>query len=215
MKRNFFLVIFSIWGLLGYSQTKLVEVSHYLFPKFEKGVVLFKTGIKNEVVLNYNSLTEEMIFESKGTKLAFDNLNLVDTVYISGCKFFPLNNKFVELIYSSQFDLYAESKCSVKEPGKPAPFGGNSQTSSATNYSSFFSNGQAYELNLPDGYETKPFVIYWLKHNGELNKFQNIKQLLKLLNIKDDAAKEYIKKNNVKYENRQSVVSLIRYLLRN
>jgi hypothetical protein len=44
-------------------------------------------------LLNYNSLTEEMIFENNGKKLAIGKgeLELVDTVFIKDRKFVILN----------------------------------------------------------------------------------------------------------------------------
>jgi hypothetical protein len=212
MKRIFYLLIFCLLVNVSHSQVKILEVTHYLFPEFTKGVVLMKSGIKNEALLNYNSLTEEMIFDNKGIKLAVSQLEQVDTVYINGRKFFPLNNKFVELLYHSKYDLYTEHKCNLLDPGKPAAYGGTSQTSATTTYSSYFSGGQVYELKLPEGYETKPFTEYWLKKDGKLNKFISIRQLMKLFGEKGNMFKIYVKKNDVKYENQEGIVELIRFL---
>jgi hypothetical protein len=199
---------------MSYSQSKVIELSHYLFPEFTQGVILMKSGIKNKALLNYNSLTEEMIFENNGKKLAIGKgeLELVDTVFIKDRKFFTLNSKFIELIYHSKCDLYAEHKCSVKEPGKPAAYGGTTETSATTSYSSFSSGGKIYELKLPDGYETKTYTYYWLKKNGELNKFINMRQLMKLYYDKEDLFKAYVKKNAVDFNKQESIVQLIKYL---
>jgi hypothetical protein len=199
---------------MSYSQSKVIELSHYLFPEFTQGVILMKSGIRNKALLNYNSLTEEMIFENNGKKLAIGKgeLELVDTVFIKDRKFFTLNSKFIELIYHSKCDLYAEHKCSVKEPGKPAAYGGTTETSATTSYSSFSSGGKIYELKLPDGYETKTYTYYWLKKNGELNKFINMRQLMKLYYDKDDLFKAYVKKNAVDFNKQESIVQLIKYL---
>ncbi len=199
---------------MSYSQSKVIELSHYLFPEFTQGVILLKTGIKNKAMLNYNSLTEEMIFENNGKKLAIGKgeLELVDTVFIKDRKFITLNSKFIELIYHSKWDLYAEHKCSVKEPGKPAAYGGTTETSATTSYSSFYSGGKVYELKLPDGYETKTYTYYWLKRNGELNKFINIRQLMKLYYDKEDLFKAYVKKNAVDFNKQESIVQFIKYL---
>lgn len=212
MKRYFFLLIFIAVATIVSAQIKVLEVTHYLFPEFTKGVVLMKTGIKNEAMLNYNSLTEEMIFDNKGTKLAVSQLEQVDTVYISGRKFFILNNKFVELIYKSKYALYEEHKCSIKDPGKPAAYGGTSQTSATTSYSSYFSGGQVYELKLPEGYETKPFSDYWLKKDGKAEKFLSTRQLSKLFDEKESKFKEFVKKHDVKYDNQASIIELLKYL---
>lgn len=197
-----------------YHQSVGVGLSHYLFPKFTKGVILMKSGIKNQLLLNYNSLTEEMIFENNGKKLAIaeGELKLIDTVFIESRKFIPMNNKFFELAYHSKCDLYVEHKCSMIAPGKPSAYGGTSQTSSVTSISSIKSAGRLYEIELPEGYEIKPYTCYWLKKNGELNKFINLKQLMKLYEDKKDLFKAYVRKYDVRYNNQAGMIQLIKYL---
>jgi hypothetical protein len=212
MRRSIILLIITFVLNVAYAQIKVVEVTHYLFPQFTKGVVLMKNGVKNETMLNYNSLTEEMIFENNGTKLALGQPELVDTVYIKGRKFFLLNGKFVELINNSKYKLYAEHKCTVKDPGRPAAYGGTSQTSATTSYSSYFAGGQVYDLKLPEGHETKPFVDYWLVKDGEISKFLSIRQLSKLFGEKDNLFKEFVKKRDVKYTDQSGIIELIKYM---
>lgn len=207
-----FVLIFSLLSAVCSSQVKVVELTHYLFPEFTNGVVLMKSGEKNEASLNYNSLTEEMIFDNRGVKLAIGQLELVDTIYIGGRKFFLLDNKFVELIYKSKSEVYAEYKCSVKDPGKPAAYGGTSQTSATTTYSSYFTGGQVYDLKLPEGYETKPFTHFWLKKDGKLNKFLTVRQLSKFYGEKENLIKAYQKTHEVKYDDQESILELIKFL---
>lgn len=215
MKRVFYLLIFSLLVSVGHSQEQKRNITHYLFPEFTKGVVLMKTGIKNETLLNFNSLTEEMIFENRGTKLAIDNLDQIDTIYIDRRKFFPFNGKFMELIYHSTYDLYAENKCNIKDPGKPSGYGGSSQTGAISSKSTFLSSlpgSQVYELKLPEWYETNPYIFYWVKKNGELSKFINLRQLSKVFPDKSSQFKKYVKENHVSYDNQESLIGLIRFL---
>lgn len=214
MKRVFFFLVFNLSLSAAYSQSEVIEDYHYLFPEFTQGVVLMKSGTKNIALLNYNLVTEEMVFEDKGKKFSLgkEEQELVDTVFIKDRKFLKLNNTFIEFIYHSKIDLYAEHKCSVKQPGKPAGYGGTSETSAITSYSSYLSEGVVYELKLPNGYETKPYNYYWLKKNGGLNKFMNMRQLMKLYGDKEDLFKAYIKKNEVIFNNQESIVQLIKYL---
>ena len=214
MKRVFFFLVFNLSLSAAYSQSEVIEDYHYLFPEFTQGVVLMKSGTKNIAMLNYNLVTEEMVFDDKGKKFSFgkEEQELVDTVFIKGRKFFKLNNIFIEFIYHSKIDLYAEHKCSVKQPGKPAGYGGTSETSAITSYSSYLSGGVVYELKLPNGYETKPYNFYWLKKNGGLNRFMNMRQLMKLYDDKEDLFKAYTKKNEVIFNNQESIVQLIKYL---
>ncbi|TAJ11382.1 hypothetical protein DMA11_17225 [Marinilabiliaceae bacterium JC017] len=214
MKCLYLLLVFSLSFTSSYSQEKVNELTHYLFPEFTQGVILMKNGIKNNALLNYNSLTEEMIVEKKGKKLALikEKLDLIDTVFIKDRKFFTLNSKFIELIFDSKGNLYAEHKCRVNCPSKTAGYGGKSQTSGTSSYQSLSTDHMVYELKLPDGYEIKPYIVYWLERNGELNKFYNMRQLKKIYNDKKDLYVDYIKKYNANFDNQDSIVQLIKYL---
>ena len=236
MKHIYCILISGLMFISSSAQPKYQEITHYLFPEFTQGVVLMKDGGKNETLLNYNSLTEEMIFENKGYKLAIAQKEFarIDTVYIKDRKFIVLNDQFVELLYHSNFiidrktielndqfvefsyhsnwDLYVEYKCKVKEPGKPSGYGGTSKTTAVRSYSSFYSEGMFYPLKLPDGYETAPYTYYWIKKDEELDKFKTMKELKKLYKEKEDLFKPYVKKHGVKYGNQESIILLIEYL---
>ena len=212
MKSIFALLLVSF--LLGNvsAQKEKVEIYHYVFPEFIKGTVLMKSGAKNEAMLNYNALTDEMIFDQNGKKLAMSNLSDIDTVYIEGRRFFLLENKFVELLYQNKYELYVRYKANILDPGKPAAYGGTSQTSATTSYSSILSGGQAYELELPQGTETKASLDYWLKKDGKVTIFLNLRQLAKHFDRKSDEFKKYTKENKVKYEDKESLIGLVKYL---
>lgn len=197
-----------------FAQANQEEITHYLFPEFTQGLILMKTGMKYEVLLNYNSLTEEMIFEDKGKKLAIGKnvLDNVDSVYINDRKFIALSNKFIELLYHSKWDLYGEHTCRVKEKGTPIGYGARSKTTAISSYSSFYSNGDLYNLKLPDSFEIEPCTYYWLKKNGKFNRFQSMRELKKLYKDKEDLFKAYVKKYDIEYNNQEEIIQLIEYL---
>lgn len=236
MKRFYCIVISGLIFVSSHAQLKHREITHYLFPEFTRGIVLMRDGSKNESLLNYNSLTEEMIFEQNGKKFAIAQKELarIDTVYIKDRKFIVLDDRFIEFLYHStlitgskvieqneqyveylshsECDLYAEHKCEVKLAGKPAGYGGSSQTTAVSAYSSFYSEGAVYELKLPVGYETRPYTYYWLKRDEKLNEFKNMRELKTIYKMKGGLFKTYVKNNDVKYDNQESIIQLIEYL---
>lgn len=214
MKRIISVLICCALPVILSAQVKVVELSHYLFPEFTKGAVLLKTGVSYDAVLNYNSVTEEMVFEERRKVLALGNdvVEQVDTVFISGRKFITMEGRFVELVYTSVYDLYAEHKCRVNEPGKPAGYGGTSRTSASTSYSSYQAGGVFYELSLPDGYEVKPYTHYWLIREGVASRFVNMRQLERLFTNKRSAFRDYVKSNNVQLDDQDSMIQLIMHL---
>jgi len=214
MKLVLYLLITGLSIVMTFSQNNPSELSHYVFPEFTEGVILMKTGVENKALLNYNSLTEEMIFENRGQKLALGKTELdqVDTVFIRDRKFLILNKKFVELVYRSKSELYAEHRCTINSPGKSAGYGGTSQTSAISSYSMLPLGGRVYELKLPEGYITKPYLIYSLKKEGKLNKFVSIKQLMKLYDDKKNLVKAYVRAHDVKYDDQESIIQFLKYL---
>ncbi|MGE4514751.1 MAG: hypothetical protein AB7E26_13205, partial [Chryseobacterium sp.] len=96
MKRLIILLhLINITTLTILSQT---ESTHYLQPDFADGTVIMKNGTKNQALLNYNMVTEEMVFYQGEQILALADPTLInlDTVVIGDRKFI-LNdkNKFV------------------------------------------------------------------------------------------------------------------------
>ena len=101
----------------------------------------------------------------------------------------------------------------MEEQGKPAGYGGTSQTGAATSVSSLYTQGRVvYDLKLPDDYKTKPYSIYWLKKNGELYMFMNMRELKKLYEDKKELFKKYLKINRVKYQDQEGIIQLIGYM---
>lgn len=211
MKKILLLSVF-LFILNAFAQNKKMEMTHYIFPEFVKSKVVMHAGGANNHMLNYNALTEEMIYDNNGIKLAMDKLTDIDTIYIQSRIFIPYQKKFIELIHSNKYELFAAHKCSLIEPGKPAGYGGISQTSSSTSFSSFSSGGQLYELSLPNGYSTKPYTEYLLKKSGKITRFLTIKQLSRLFEEQSAIFKEFTKSHKVRYEDQESIVDLIIYL---
>jgi len=210
----FFLLTISI----SLKAQETVNLSHYLFPDFQPGIVLMKNGVRNNVKLNYNAASEEMVFDENGKILAIDEAVLpqVDTVFIADEKFIWMNNKFVKIIINEpEIDLFVEHKCRLIPPGKPAAYGGTSQTSSITSYSSIMSDGRVYNLKLPDDYKIIPYNVFWLNRNGKLQSFSNLGQLKKIYRDKKKLIGDYLKENEVKLSNAKSVSDAINYLENN
>ncbi len=82
-----------------FAQSEIIgkRLYHYLFPDFAEGKVKQKSGEINKAQLNYNLLTEEMVFEQSGQQMALDKIENIDTVYILDRKFIPAGQVFYEM----------------------------------------------------------------------------------------------------------------------
>ncbi|MES2731248.1 MAG: hypothetical protein V4714_05850 [Bacteroidota bacterium] len=188
--------------------------SHYIFLAFKKGTVLLKSGAKQEVLLNYNSLTEEMIFEDNGTRLALAEPQSVDTVFIQNRKFIPGNKMFYEVITNTPVFLLARHICDVGTVanGANVGYGGTSQTAAANARSAVISMGQRYDLQLPDDYVITPTMEFVLRRYKTDFLIKNAKQVAKVFPEKSNDIKKFVKENNTNFAIQEDVLKLIQIL---
>lgn len=191
-----------------------IEPSHYVFPKFELGVVRMKNGEAVRALLNYNAYSQEIVFDEAGVKKAVveDQMKDIDTVYIKDRAFFKFNDTFVELLQRTPYHIYASYKCKVKPPERASAFGTTSQTSSNMTYSPTMSIGMIYDIKLPQGTKVTPETSYLLRKSGGLDRVKNLNQLTKLYPKKKKIAKDFVKKNDVDFHDPKAVVQLINFL---
>lgn len=187
---------------------------HLLFPEFVQGTVLMKDGTRNRALLNYNKASGEMLFVQNKHILAFseETISQTDTIYIKDKKLICLKDKIVEILHHSAYTLCIEHTCDVEPLGKPAGYGGTSQTTAVENYSAFASGGKLYKLELPNNFKIIPHTVYWMRKGNKLKKFKSIKHVQKFYKKKKEVYKEYIKQHNVDFEDQQAVMRLIDFL---
>jgi hypothetical protein len=217
MKRILFGIAVLFWFTNAWPQLRAIELSHYVFEDFKNGMVLMKDGTSRGAVLNYNSLSEEMVFSEKGKKwaIADEEILRIDSIFIENRVFFLLNNKFVELLFNSDTEFYAEYRCNVQSPGRPTAYGGTSRSTTSTSYGQLTYQTHIYELKLPDEFEVDPYIIYWLKKDGELHRILNLRQLNKIYSDKRNLIRDYQKENHVIFKQPETVVRFIEFLEEN
>lgn len=187
------------------------ELSHYVFPEFVQGAVLKKSGERYTTRLNYNSLTQEMIFEEGGKKLALAQPEAIDTVFAGDKKFVPAGTGFYEVATVTPVQIYIRHKCQVTPPGTEAGFGGTSQTSASHAVNTLMRSGRAFALKLPDGYQVTPQTEYWLKSGKQMQRISNLKQLQKAFPGKSDAIAAYARQHKISFLHPDDVIKLVEY----
>ena len=214
MKKLYFTLLLSFIFLKIFAQSSLHVANHYVFNEFNEGTIIMKSGEVYKLPLNYNSLTEEMVFDENGQKMAIgkDKVNEIDTIIIKDKKFIVCKSKFYELISKPQFDLLVLYKCYVKNKGESVGYGISSETASITKYSSINSNSAYYNLNLPGGYDLYPFVSYVIKKGGDFQSFKSMKQLKKIYSNKKELLKTYTNQHEVVFNNVESILQLVQYI---
>ncbi len=186
------------------------QLTQYLFPEFTEGSVLQKSGTVTKTQLNYNTLTQEMIFKQNDTFLALDKISDIDTVFLNHKKFIPGDNMFYEVATQMPVALLIQHISEIIPPGNETGYG-KSQTSAVTNITDLKSGGRAYALSLPDEYSFKNKTAYFVKKDGNYIPVSNIKDVKKVFAGKDALIDDYTKKNKVSFKKDNDVIMLIEF----
>jgi len=183
----------------------------YLFPGFTKGLVRMKTGESYNAVLNYNTVTENIVWEKDSKLLDLTNMESVDTIFLQNRKFVPFNEVFYEVLVNAPISLFIQHKSDLVQAGSPAGYGTTSQTSSIKNLSSVSLKSGTYNLEIPSDYDIKPSPVFWIRKNNTMLSFLNKRQFLKIFPGKNDEIEKFIKQNHLNIENRDDLINLVNY----
>lgn len=183
---------------------------HYVLPEFITGSVLMKNGKSQDEVMNYNMITEEMIYEKDNSKWAINNTENIDTVYLGSMKFVPHGKIFYEVLIKDKISLYKKHKCNLLQSGAPAGYGGTSETGAATSISMLAGSGALYKLQLPKDYHVKDASQLRISNENGETIITNQKQFLKIFPEKSKALEQYIRQNKLNVKRQHDLIILVK-----
>lgn len=206
-------VVLLFLGVRGIAQDTL---THYLFDKFEKGKVFFRDGSSQEVDLNYNTLTAEMVFDQGGGKyLAMAEPEKVDSVVILSRVFIPGDKKFYELLCRCTSPLLEEHRATIKEEGTNVGYGMTSNTTAVHSLKSLIQSGGAYNLKLPDGVQIIPKHELWVFSGGQYRSANSARQVSSVFPAKKEFINRWVKEHNTNFSNNEDVLALVQAIDKN
>jgi len=207
------IILFFALSVKGYSQsTSGGETPQFLFSDFSDGIIRMTNGTAQKAMLNYNLISEKIVYQKDGKIFDLIGLELVDTVLIYESAFVPVEGVFYEILYVAPVSLFLQWKGSLIPPGKPAGYGGTSQVSNTKMLSSVELTSGYYNIKLPSNYTVNVEKKYWLISEGNASFFTNERQFLKLYPVHEEELKNFIKKNKIKFEKEAGVVKLVEFL---
>jgi len=191
------------------------KADFYEYPKFEKGFVYFRNGVKSTSPLNYNFIHEEIYFlDNKGDTLAMSNPEEVKMLTIGNDIFYYADKRFVKsdtvigevkLAIATFFTLVSNKKIGAFGTTRDAAYSDSRGT---------FVMITERDLNIVPQVITTIARQQALYIGNKFNKFHPVskKNVFEFYAEKQRQLKEYLKENKVDFTSRQEVINLILYM---
>ena len=188
-----------------------VNLPNFLFPRFTKGTLKFKSGSTKTATLNYTVVDQEMVFMQPDAYMVLDNPELIDTVYIDNRKFIPFKKVFYELVLDGPVSLFIQHKTNLEIPGTATGYGATSKTLPPSEFRQVYGPRGSVDLRLPDEYKLTDDSYYWIGRNMTMEKFSNKRQFLKLFKNKEKEINQFADSNNIDFTKTGDVIRLVNY----
>jgi hypothetical protein len=194
------------------SQTDTINnPAQFLFPHFSLGIVKMKNSEKVTLLLNYNIVTEKMIFFQNDLQFDLINYENVDTIYIQKRKFIPSGKVFYEVMVKAPVSFFVQHRGSLQSPPKPAAYGGTSEVSSSDYITNINFGGDVFRMKNIAEFVVKVDPLYWIRNKDKMLSFMNEKQLLKILSDKKNDVRQFIRQNNLDVEKPSDIIRIVNH----
>lgn len=187
------------------------DMPQYLFPEFSECSVLLKDNQVMNQVMNYNTITEKMVFLKDGDYYDMMNPSLIDTVYLNSSRFIPVNKMFYEVVMSGTAGLFIQHKSGLVTAGKPVGYGGTSQGVSSYYLSKHELSPEFINIQVPPNVKVNPEPLYWIRLKSEMLSFRNEKDFIALFPEKAKEIRDFIRTNRIKIEERADLIELFSF----
>jgi len=191
--------------------TSTGSMPQYLFHDFTTCDIKMKSGQTQTQEMNYNTITEKMVFTRDKKYYDLTNPEMVDTIILQNCRFVPAGKAFYEVLVSGPVSLFIQHKGDLMSAGKPVGYGGTSQVASANYINAIELDGLQVNLQLPSDYIVKSSPVYWIRKGDEWSSFNGEKQFLKIFPDKAVQIKGFIKENRIKFDKSENLIRLVKY----
>lgn len=184
----------------------------FLFTDFQNGKIIMKDSKIINCQLNYNFLTDEMLFiDAKGKEMALANPHEVADVYIGNRLFIPSNKGYFEVIEKGTVSLLYKWICNFTDAGKEGAMGIAKDAPGMYQMNQISFDARQWKLDVDKEAVVTVKVIPYLRVKSKYVLIKGEKDFLKAFSGKRNEIKIYLGKNPVDFRKETDLRRLIKY----
>ncbi len=185
--------------------------SPFFFNSFQEGIVVFSDTLKIRALLNYNIITDNIYYSYDNDLYSLDTR---DIKYVAICNYrFYFRNTFVlQLLYNKDIKLFVSRKINQEElHDKKGAYNAKSPNTVGSDYAYIKTRGGVKNLRKSNNDKELSINCYYkIMKNNKLYP-ANKKTFLKLYQNKKPEILEYIRENNIRFNNEASLKQLANF----
>jgi hypothetical protein len=216
MKKELITVCIFVFIILFTAKSEEIT-NGFLFPEYQKGNVYFKNHTVVGSLLNYETVTKEMLFKQDDQVLALGLTQTIDSVVMAGRVFVNYEKcEFFEKVSIGNGDVYIQYISTLISVGKQAGFGGYSQVSNVKSIGRMSTTDggethQSGELSSNEKFKAKTHFSFWIKSEGKLIIISSQKQALKAFPNNKQKIQSYFIDHKINFESLDDVTGLLNF----
>ncbi|MES1219335.1 MAG: hypothetical protein ABUT20_27780 [Bacteroidota bacterium] len=200
----------------GYKISEVLNPSDiFYYPQYTSGKVFLRDGSKAIAKMNYNHLTDQMLFiDQKGDTLALADEKNIKLIVVDQDTFY-FDDGYMRLIADNGIMKLTEKKTwQVADVRKIGAFNKSTNTVAITSLASYTDRGRAksYDLLASEDLLIRKESQYYF--GDQYNNFglAGKKKLLQLFPKEHLILENYLKENKVNFENREDLKKIVQFL---
>lgn len=197
-----------VWCMLNAQYKEKIISPQYLFKEFKTGNVFLKDIPTQTAPLNYNTLTQEMLFIKDTTILKLIDLNQIDSVVIDNRVFIPLGDIFYEIIEGARLKLLIRNKTRWDTEGAVSGYG-RSKLAKSTEIDIHTSGGQVVILDPDIKVEIFDSSDYMIYANNIMLPASKLKNYISLFPDHEKVIRSIAKENKLNLNNQNDRIRFV------
>ena len=210
MKKIIYLMLF-LCPLVSFGQEN--GQSSYLFDDFTTGRAYLVRGGYSENLLNYDLAGERFLFLQDGEVLVLSNADDFSSIVIGERVFVPAREgAFRErILLPDAKSYYIRWWADVRSKGKPAGYGGVSQTAAIDTYGSLHADGQVRNLVSGEQFEIKLRNVYSVTVDGKEKNYTTLRSLTNIFRQHKSEIEEFVDRENINFSKPADVQRIMEF----
>jgi hypothetical protein len=195
----------------------LTTTDIFLSPQFINGKVFFRNGTKAIAMMNYNSLTDQMLFiDPKGDTLALKDEKTIKFISLDKDTFY-YNEGYIRLVASNSVVKLAEKQIwEVADIRKIGSHNRPSTTFAITSYSTLTDRfGKSHDLLLNEDLVLRKKANYYFGDIYDRFTPAGKKNLLLLFPKEQMGLANYLKENKVRFDKKDDLEKVAQFIEQN